>query len=176
MRSTLVLPIVSLAGLALVGCSTSPEAVRSDVAPATEAQRAALLDRVASLKGTWKAASPEGEGTITYSVSSGGSSVREVMFPGEPHEMTNMYHMDGGTLVMTHYCAIGNQPRLRATAQPGNTIDLRFDSVTNHHAGSHMMSGLKIVFVDENHIKEVWSSMQDGRLVEGPVIELTRAN
>ncbi len=37
------------------------------------------------------------------------------MYPGMEHEMTNMYTLDGNTLVMTHYCAGGNQPRMRAT-------------------------------------------------------------
>lgn len=28
--------------------------------------------------------------------------------------MTSVYHLDGADLRMTHYCAAGNQPRLRA--------------------------------------------------------------
>jgi len=52
------------------------------------------------------------------------------------HEMTNVYHMDGPTLVMTHYCAAGNQPRLRAASGTSGTIDFKTDSVTNWTAAA----------------------------------------
>ncbi len=147
---------------------------------ASAAEQAALLDRIKQLAGTWKVVAPGGEeGTITYTVSSNGSAVREIMFPGHPHEMTNMYHMDGSTLVMTHYCAVGNQPRMRADAggvRGGNEIDLRFDSATNRLEGAHVMAGLRIEFVDATHIRQHWSSIDNGKLVSGPAFELTRVN
>ena len=49
----------------------------------------------------------------SYRVASGGSVVQETLFPGSPHEMISMYHLAGGQLVMTHYCAMGNQPRMK---------------------------------------------------------------
>lgn len=166
---------------ALIGCAstTSTSSIPGDrvIAAASAADNAALLDRVKSLAGNWKVVAPGGEeGTITFAVSSNGSAVREVMFPGHPHEMTNMYHMDGSSLIMTHYCAVGNQPRMRARAGSGDAIDLRLDSVTNRHAGAHVMAGLRIEFVDANHIRQVWSVIEDGALKEGPAFELTRAN
>ena len=42
----------------------------------------------------------------------GGSAVTETLFPGTAHEMMSVYHMDGDDLVLTHYCAGGNQPRM----------------------------------------------------------------
>ncbi len=54
-----------------------------------------------------------GEVTHEIVVSAAGTVVMETMQPGTDHEMINMYHLDGDELVLTHYCAGGNQPRMR---------------------------------------------------------------
>jgi hypothetical protein len=166
--------MLAAAGVAvgLGGCASNEARV---VTPATQAEQAALIDQVKGLAGTWKGDSPHGEGTVTFTVSSNGSSVREIMFPGQPHEMTNMYHMDGGTLVMTHYCAGGNQPRMRASAGKAGEIDMRYDGVTNLQPDTdHFMGGMKLVIVDTDHIREEWKMVKDGKVADGPVFELTR--
>jgi hypothetical protein len=76
----------------------------------------AAFEKLKGLAGTWSG--PVGtvdgpKGTVRYEVVSGGSAVMEVLFPGDPHEMRSMYHLDRGDLVMTHYCSAGNQPRMR---------------------------------------------------------------
>ena len=162
--------IAGIALLAIAGCSTSNRAARPTAAtasPATAEQKAALLDRVKSLQGTWELPPHDGQPgrEIVFAVTSNGSVVREIMFPGSTEEMTNLYHMDGPTLVATHYCAIGNQPRMRAAAGgPNDPIDLKFDSVTNLSSADQMyMGGLKIVFVDKDHIEEHWTSYTGGK-------------
>lgn len=137
----------------------------SPVKPATDADRAALIDRVKGLEGTWDVAGPGGmTGEFTFAVTSNGSVVREVMFPGSDHEMTNMYSMDGPTLVMTHYCAIGNQPRMRAAAASGDRIDLKFDNVTNLQSPTTMYMGHMVLTVtDKDHAQETWTSFVNGK-------------
>ena len=76
-----------------------------------------MLARIKQLAGEWEM---EDEGGVrhhvaTFSVTAAGSAVREIMFPGSEMEMTNLYHMDGSELVITHYCAAGNQPRMVAS-------------------------------------------------------------
>ena len=150
MRHLLLLPLVFAA------CASGP--VRT--AAATQEQQAALLDRVKAIAGTWEVRVPEQPpGTSTFTVSSSGSIVREIMFPGTEHEMTNVYHMDGGTLVMTHYCAAGNQPRMRARAEPGNAIRFEFDSVTDAQPDEHCMATLVLTFVDQDHATAQWSNV-----------------
>lgn len=146
------------------------------VTPATDAQRAAMLDRVKSLAGTWELTAPDGKtATIQFGVTAAGSAVREVMFPGTEHEMTNMYHMDGGALLVTHYCAAGNQPRMRAAAAAPDRIDFEFDSVTNMTAvDQHTMSTLSLVWVDNDHIREEWRSTVNGKPTDPSVFELRR--
>lgn len=83
--------------------------------------------------------------SIQFAVASGGSIVEEVQFPGSAHEMRSIYHMDGGDLVMTHYCAMGNQPHMRLDAAKSSPSQLVFDFVsgTNMDPGkdTHVHSG-----------------------------------
>src|SRR5690606_1922102 len=75
---------------------------------------------------------------VRYRITGGGSAVEEVLFPGTEHEMVSLYHRDGPFLLMTHYCAAGNQPRMRAvwTDPPPNLdapvrIHFKFQDATN---------------------------------------------
>src|SRR5690242_9923644 len=74
------------------------------------------LDRLKALAGTWVEADKDGKPTdkvvSVVKVTAAGSTVHETLFPGTPMEMISVYHLDGADLVMTHYCALGNQPRM----------------------------------------------------------------
>ncbi|MEQ1632546.1 MAG: hypothetical protein ABL997_09245 [Planctomycetota bacterium] len=149
--------------LLLAACAHGP--VRT--ARATPEEQSLLFDRIAAMAGTWEVTVPETPpGTATFTVSSNGSIVREIMFPGTDHEMTNVYHMDGSTLVMTHYCAAGNQPRMRAHAEKGNTIRFAFDSVTDAQPEEHCMATMVLTFVDTDHATAQWSNL-DATGVDG---------
>ncbi len=96
---------------------------------------------------------------IEYSRSSGGSALREVMFPGAEHEMTNMYTLDGDAVVMTHYCAAGNQPRMRANKMGDRRLDFHFEDISDLNAEDEVYMGeLSIVWVDSDHIEQHWRS------------------
>ena len=103
--------VVALASL--VGCHMSPP-----VHPNTVAQHdTPMLGAISELAGDWQMTDENGvtHRASRFVVTSGGSAVREIMWPGQAMEMTNLYHMDGGALVCTHYCAAGNQPRMVAS-------------------------------------------------------------
>lgn len=173
MRS--VLPCVLL--LSCVGCSTLHESSGpSVVTAATDVQKQSLLDRIKSLQGTWS--NPDmGDGVAaSFSVSSSGSVVREVMFPGGEHEMTNMYSMDGGDLLMTHYCAMGNQPHMKASQFAGNQIKFTTAGVSNlTNANAAYMGEMTVEFIDADHIRQTWQSLVNGKPSEATtVIDLTR--
>ncbi len=163
--------------LVVGGCAASAGRPRV-VAEADDACRAALFDRVKAMEGEWEAVDEAGnvQGSSVFRVSSAGSVVREVMFPGAEHEMTNVYHMDGPTLVMTHYCAAGNQPRMRArpNAAPG-TVVLEFDSVTNlTDPDGEYMGALTITIKDRNHATQTWTSYKHGKPQGPTVFEIRR--
>ncbi|MCK7511304.1 MAG: hypothetical protein MZV70_49445 [Desulfobacterales bacterium] len=50
--------------------------------------------------------------SVTYRITANGSVVLETLFPGTDHEMLTLYHLDNDRLGLTHYCAMGNQPRM----------------------------------------------------------------
>src|SRR5438270_13163403 len=86
------------------------------------------LDKLKKLAGTWVAADDKGQPTAqvvsVFKVTSNGSTVQETIFPGTGHEMVTLYHLDGPDLVLTHYCALGNQPHMKLDpAAPKNRLD-----------------------------------------------------
>jgi hypothetical protein len=171
MRSTLLTAIT----LICVGCTTTHH--QRVVKSATPEQKAALLERVKSLAGTWEGKAPDGTvGTTTYQVTSNGTAVREIMLVGTSHEMTNMYTMDGDELLMTHYCAMGNQPQMRASASNDNRIVFKSAGVSNLTRPDQMYMGeMTIEFIDADHIKQHWQSLKYGKPADHSMtIEKTR--
>src|SRR5471030_2984942 len=87
----------------------------------------AALEKMKKLAGTWLLADKDGKPTdevaSAIKVTAGGSVVHETLFPGQPHEMISVYTVDGADLIMTHYCVLGNQPRMKAELKaPANQI------------------------------------------------------
>jgi len=140
------------------------------------AQREALLTAIQSLEGRWK--DPE-IGETVLEVTSGGSVVRETMFPGQPHEMTNMYSLDLNDLCVTHYCGSGNQPHMRATGlqntPEGQAIDFQPDGVSDLKTPDEMFMGqMKLVLIDPNHFEQHWQAFRGEKLDEPMVFHYER--
>lgn len=78
--------------------------------------------------------------------------------------MMTIYHPDGNVILMTHYCAAGNQPRMRAQASGGDTIAFQYVDAANlkSSADGHMYR-LVIKFKDADHVTEEWTWKQDGK-------------
>lgn len=75
-----------------------------------------------------------------------------------------MYHRDGAGLVATHYCSIGNQPRMRAADADAKTIRFRFADITNLASpdGGHIKD-LTVTFQDADHMTQEWTSVENGK-------------
>jgi hypothetical protein len=128
---------------------------------ADESKTGAGLDRMKALAGQWEGKAANGKVVkATYKVVSGGSAVAETLeSPGEP-EMLSVYHSNGGELMMTHYCSIGNQPRMRADSAAADTKVLSFhfiDGTNMAGLSAPHMHDLKITFDDADHITEEWT-------------------
>lgn len=160
---------------AAAGCAARPHAPRV-VDPGPAGAQAELFDRVKSLEGTWTAPGPGGaEMTVVFAPTAGGTAMREIMFPGTDHEMTNLYHPDGAGLLVTHYCASGNQPRMRATRASKGAIEFRFDDVTNLRAADESFMGeLTLAFRDDGALVETWRSLVRGAPAGEKTFTLTR--
>ncbi|HET9480961.1 MAG TPA: hypothetical protein VFP98_04325, partial [Candidatus Polarisedimenticolia bacterium] len=89
------------------------------------------FERLKSLEGTWRGKAPDGAPvTVTYKVIAAGSAVMEQL---SVENMITVYHADGDNLMLTHYCAGNNQPRMRASAagQDGSVLSFHFVDATN---------------------------------------------
>lgn len=136
-------------------------AIAEDKAKATPAPATthAGLEKLKKLAGTWVAADKDGKPTdqvvSVYKVTAAGTAVQETSFPGEAMEMVSLYHLDGADLVMTHYCALGNQPKMKADPKsPKNQIKFLFAGGTNFDPAKdmHMHEGT-LTFIDDDHIE-----------------------
>ena len=117
------------------------------------------LETMKKLAGTWLAAGEDGKATdqvmSIIKVTAGGSAVHETLFPGQPQEMVSVYTADGSDLVMTHYCVLGNQPRMKAEAKtPSNQIRFEFAGGANldPKKDKHMHAAT-LTIVDDDHIE-----------------------
>jgi hypothetical protein len=164
--------IIFTTSLFSTGCATS----RAQAVGTPDAATVAAFDRLKTLAGTWEMADDKGQKSVAavYSVTSNGSTVREIMFPGADHEMTNMYHLDGSSIMMTHYCAMGNQPRMRCLRADGSTFNFTFDGITNMASkDDNPMASMVLEIKDADHVTQSWSNLRTDPQ-HAPVFELSR--
>ncbi len=130
----------------------------------TDAQKA--FTAIKNLPGTWEGKGPDGHPfQVTFKVVSGGSAVEsEILVPKE--DMISMFHMDGDDrLMMTHYCAMGNQPRMQASVSPdGKTIAFNYIDATNLATpDTGHMQKMVLTLIDDNHHTEEWVFADHGK-------------
>jgi hypothetical protein len=85
------------------------------------------------LVGTWRA-TPEGSDgaiTISFRLVSADSAIVETYVTPSGRETITVFHPDGDGLVLTHYCAQGNQPRLRVVSDRDGIVVFRHFDATN---------------------------------------------
>lgn len=127
------------------------------------------FDAMKSLAGSWTGKNRMGDPLqVSYRVTSGGSALLgeiQSSMNGKSEDMITMFNMDGGRLMLTHYCEAGNQPRMTATASPdGKTITFDFLDATNLSSpdAAHMHRVI-FTFVDANHHTEDWLFTAQGK-------------
>ena len=178
MRSTLIALILGL--LVVAGCQTTSPTVHPD---ATAEHDATMLGQISEFLGDWETTDEEGtrHHAATFAMTAGGSAVREIMFPGDAHEMTNLYHMDGGDLVITHYCAAGNQPRMVASkaveTDDGTVFRFELESVSNLRESHDHYMGMTLTILKAGGLRQDWRSYdREGNLTDPMTFMLSRKN
>ena len=140
----------------------------------TDAQKS--FDQLKSLAGSWEGKNSQGHPVqVSYRMTAGGSALMsEINEHGE--DMISMIHFDGSNrLLLTHYCAAGNQPRLQASGSTdGKTITFNYLDATNlDNPQSGHMDHVVIAMLDANHHTEEWNFTDHGKEVK-EVFDLTR--
>jgi hypothetical protein len=147
---------------ALLACVVLVGSTPSRIVAAEKSPAEAAFERLKSLAGTWETRVDEKHtGVATYTVTGGGQVVLEVM-----GGMATAYHFDKDTLMMTHYCGAGNQPRMKAktVSHDGRHVAFVMYDITNHPTAktSSYSSALDLRFGDDGTVELAFTSMDGG--------------
>ncbi len=127
------------------------------------------FDQLKSLSGEWEGTGKDLKGQpmpvkLKYEIVSGGHAVMETMeIQGE--SMISIYHQNGDTVMMTHYCMTNTQPRMQATSfSNGSELAFSFLDVSNlSDQNAHYITGVIFNFQDQDHISQQWSHRMMGK-------------
>ena len=127
-----------------------------------------LIDRFKELAGEWSASGLDGnsapDARMRYEVTAGGSTVVETLFPGTPHEMRTVYAKDGADVVLTHFCASGHHPRMRAKSSNDGTLVFAYDGALNFDpAKDDHMHDATFTFAGPDEIRSRWTFWRGGK-------------
>jgi hypothetical protein len=147
------------------------------LAPPVNLQQFEALKRLA---GDWVQVGKDGKPTdkivSSIRVTAAGTALQETLFPGTDHEMVTMYHLDGQDLVLTHYCMMGNQPRMRA--EPGKDVQrIVFKFVGGWNLKSsddHHMHQVTLTITGKDRFKADWVSSKEGKACHRVTLDLAR--
>ncbi len=138
------------------------------------------FERMKELVGVWEGKADMGKGIetlkVSYELTSAGNAILERFAVGQPHEMVTVYHDYNGKLVMTHYCSLGNQPRMELR-NPGESAmmfvlsekDPGLSSLNETH-----MHALTIAVDGKDSITHTWMLYDKGEKKSQVVLKLTR--
>jgi len=153
----------------LAGLNRPQSLAQNGSAKPKESPAQVCFSKVKGLAGDWthnKDNTANATIEMRYRLISGGTAIEEIQAPDSPGGMTSIYHLDNGSLVMTHYCSLGNQPHLKLTK--GSTASKM--EFTCGGGGGNMKSeneihvhNLVITFVSADHIIQEWSAYKEGK-------------
>jgi hypothetical protein len=169
-RSFLVLSAL-IAASALLATPIHPAlaALAEGTEPAHPAPPAtpAAFDQLRALTGTWQAKTSGGKVAMkaSYEVYGNGTAVVETLSGMGESPMVTVYYPDGSQVMLTHYCTMGNQPRMRTSdAGGGKQLSFGFVDATNMKSPAEAhMHALKITFADRDHFSQEWTMQKDGK-------------
>jgi hypothetical protein len=135
--------------------------------------------RLKTLQGDWidvdGVFGEKGKVAVTYRVTGAGNTVVETFPVGTPYEMVTVYHLNGGRIVLTHYCTSNTQPTMTSPGLTGNAIAFEFSGGANIDPGktSHMHDAT-IEFVSADEIKSTWVNWKGGKADHASTFRVVR--
>ena len=143
--------------------------------PTTDAT--AAFARLKSLVGEWEANTSSGKAHLSYELVSGDTALLERESSDAMPSMVTLYSVDGGRLLLTHYCMVGNQPRMQAKAFDPASGELQFqflDATNLSSPSAGHMHNAKIRIVDNSHMISEWQFYENGKPKFNEHAEYTR--
>jgi hypothetical protein len=123
-------------------------------------------EKLKTLAGDWEAEGSMGKSQISYKVVSGGTALMETIREPNGAEMVTLIHPDGDRLLLTHYCSLGNQPRMRADglSDGGKKVAFSYVDASNLSSPEAMhMAKMVVNFGDADHFTETWTLADKGK-------------
>jgi hypothetical protein len=158
-----------LAGLALL-----PGAAAAQSSPPPLAKPEAAFQALRTLVGDWRSSTPKGPAyDISFRLVSADSVLVETYTTRSGRETLTLFHLDGPRLLATHYCAQGNQPRLRLAAATNRRFTFEFADATNLSEGGSHLHQLDLEILDADHAQETETYQSAGKS-EATVLSLAR--
>jgi hypothetical protein len=126
-RRARALALVFLTAAAALPVAAGGARPASDAVPPSQA-----FAELSRLVGVWRPADkPQSTLRIRFYLTAGGTVLVESWEArGQPHSLT-LYHRDGPTLLATHYCPQGNQPRLALAGRDAYGLHFTFRDATD---------------------------------------------
>ena len=124
--------------------------------------------QLTALVGDWEGRMGDGTVRLSYRLVSSGTALMETMNAPDSSEMVTVYHPDGDTLLMTHYCSLGNQSRMRSAGLRDRALDFAYVDTTNVKSpDEHRMSRLVLTFASPDTLVQEWTSVASGKSQTG---------
>jgi hypothetical protein len=125
----------------------------------------ASWDRLKSLVGDWEGRYREGfAAKVSYRLVSNGTVVMETLESAHDDQMVTLYHPDGSSLLLTHYCSLGNQTRMRSRGLEGGRLVFAYVDASNVKSKDDLvMSGLVMTFPGPDRLIHEWTSREGAR-------------
>ena len=104
-------------------------------------------------------------------------NVSGAAYIGDMPPMITLYYLDGSRLLLTHYCMVGNQPRMQAQNYDANARELKFqflDATNLSSPSAAHMHNATFRFIDDQHFKSAWDFYDGGKPKEKHAFEYTR--
>jgi hypothetical protein len=138
------------------------------------------FEKMKDLVGVWEGKSDMGKGMeqlkVTYELTSAGNAIVERFGVGTPHEMVTVYHDYKGTLAMTHYCSLGNQPHMELNNPGGANLVFILSEKTPGLASLNEthMHALTIAVDGKDSITHTWTLYDKVAKKNDVVVKLAR--
>lgn len=139
-------------GAAMAPANAQHGAESDEIQTANAAEEA--FTRLSALAGMWRNADDADSALRVhfYLTARGTTLVEEWMAGDRPHSLT-LYHLAGPTLMVTHYCPQGNQPRLMLSEREADdAISFAFFDATDLSGDESALHDLAIAIVGDDRI------------------------
>jgi hypothetical protein len=155
--------------------TTSTFASESPHVAKTDSTTYALLK---SLVGTWTGEDrAHKKTTAVFALVSNGRCIKETMPEHDGASMDTIFCDNGDSVIATHYCGAGNQPRFKSQPLPADKKSVHLDFLDATGMSSpdegHMHS-LVVELPDQAHLVQKWTFFEKGKPQDSVVFSYQR--